>query len=60
MGTEEEMYLVYETLLKAYEEVSNDPGLEQFQESASRDLAEFQENYPEVVAEYNFLHRNVQ
>jgi len=58
MGTEEEMYLVYETLLKAYEEVSNDPRLSMFVESATNDLNNFQENYPEIVEEYKY--RNLQ
>ena len=55
MGTEEEMYLVYETLLKAYEEVSNDPRLSMFVESATNDLNNFQENYPEIVEEYKYI-----
>ena len=58
MGTEEEMYLVYETLLKAYEEVSNDPRLSMFVESATNDLNNFQENYAEIVEEYKY--RNLQ
>ena len=51
---EQEMFLVYETLLSAYQEVSNNPSLAQFIESASVDLQEFQENYPEIVEEYKY------
>ena len=56
---EEEMFLTYETLLLAYREISNDPALEMFVEDAYRDLMEFEENYPEIVSEYQFKYKTV-
>ena len=55
LTNEQELFIVYEYLLEAYECVSNDSSLAQFVESASTDLTQFQENYPEIVEEYNFI-----
>jgi len=56
---EQELYLVYEYLLEAYETVSSDKTLEKFVESAYVDLSEFEENYPEIVSEYQFKYKTV-
>ena len=51
---EQELYLVYEHLLSNLQEIQSNPILLDFIEDAIQQLREFEEEYPEIVAEYHF------
>ena len=51
---EQELYLLYEHLLSNAKEIQSDPVLLDFKEDAIQQLKEFEEEYPEIVAEYHF------
>lgn len=51
---EQELYLVYEHLLSNLQEIQSNPILLDFREDAIQQLREFEEEYPEIVAEYYF------
>lgn len=51
---EQEWLIVYDALLAMAREVEIDPALKLFRHQIEQDVVEFQENYPEIVAEYNF------
>ena len=51
---EQEYMIVYEHLLAMAKELELDHTLDRFSEAIYRDIAEFEENYPEVVSEYSF------
>ena len=57
MTKEEEHYLVYEYLLSMVKELELDPSLDKFSEAIYRDVADFEESYPEVVSEYLFINK---
>ena len=54
MTKEQEYMTVYEHLLAMVKEIELDPSLAQFSKSVYRDVADFEENYPEIVSEYSF------
>ncbi len=55
---EEEYRLVYQTLLDNVKYIDEDPDLSEFSSQAHRELAEFQENYPELVQEFSHMNPN--
>ena len=54
---QEELFLVYETLLATLEECKASQVLGKFSIDVEKQLKEFEEEYPEVVSEYYFKHR---
>ena len=54
---EQEYIIVYEHLLSMAKELELDPTLDRFSKAIYRDIAEFEENYPEIVSEYLFINK---
>lgn len=53
--TEEQLLLImYDSLLDAVKITHNDKTLEEFRVQADIELEEFEENYPEIVSEFQF------
>ena len=51
---DQELQMVYEHLLSNVEEIQSNPVLLDFREDVVQQLKEFEEEYPEIVAEYHF------
>ena len=54
---EQELFLVYETLLEVLEECKTNAVLAKFSTDVEKQVKDFEKDYPEIVAEYYFSHR---
>ena len=54
---QEELFLVYKTLLSVLEECKGSQYLAKFSIDVEKQLEDFEEEYPEIVSEYYFKHR---
>lgn len=52
---EELNYLSYEYLMSQAEELKLDSSLENFRETIYKDIANFEESYPEIVSKYQTI-----
>ena len=54
---QEELFLVYETLIATLEECKGSQYLAKFSIDVEKQVKDFEKDYPEIVAEYYFSHR---
>ena len=54
---QEELFLVYETLIATLEECKANPVLANYSTDVEKQVKDFEKDYPEIVAEYYFSHR---
>ena len=54
---QEELLLVYETLIATLEECKASQLLERFSIDVEKQIKDFEEAYPEIVSEYHFVNK---
>ena len=54
---EQELFLVYETLIATLEECKANPVLANYSTDVEKQVKDFEKDYPEIVTEYYLSHR---
>ena len=57
INQEEQLFLIYKTLLSVLEECKGSQYLAKFSIDIEKQVREFEEEYPEIVSEYHFKNK---